>query len=376
MHRPYFGRRRLPAAAVVAVLLLNVVATSAAHAAVAVISNRTAGDIRFTVTGQGRNGQAGQPISYTVLSGDITVVPLRRGELARLAADSAAYLIDPDAAYFFGTLPSGKVDFVRIGIAELPTAEPAVVHSSTAAPRRSAADEEAARTITVKIFVDDDERANRSVWERRIRDRLSDCSEILARTCGMKISVISSGTWQLSNSVNDFDTAVNEFCRIDPGEAQLAIGFTARYQNPSGRMHMGGTHGPLDRHILVREWSRHFSESERLEFLLHELGHYLGAVHSPESDAVMRPQLGDRQSRSKRFQIHFDPLNVLAMNLVAEDMRTGQVRSVAELSTPTKTRLQAIYREIDKALPDDPAARQYLRILDAVTPRAVSVGLP
>ncbi len=217
---------------------------------------------------------------------------------------------------------------MRIGIGGMPTAEPTVVHSSGSALRRTPADAEAARTITVKIFVDDDERANRTVWERRVRERLAACSEILERTCGMKIKVIGSGAWHLKNTITDFDAAVNDFSRtVDPGDARLAIGFTARYQTPSGRMHMGGTHGPLDRHILVREWSRYFSESERMEFLLHEIGHYLGAVHSPESDAVMRPQLGDRQSRSKRFQIHFDPINTLAMNLVAEELRNGHGRT-------------------------------------------------
>ncbi len=39
-------------------------------------------------------------------------------------------------------------------------------------------------------------------------------------------------------------------------------------------------------------------------------------------------------------------------------------------------RLRAIYQEIDKALPDDPAARQYLRILSAAEARAGGVGVP
>ncbi len=359
------------------VLLACAQSATSATAAVAVISNRTAADIHFVITGQGRNNQAAET-QYTAIAGDITVVALQRGEEARLTTDSAAYLIDADAAYFFGETPSGKVDLVRIGVAGMPSTEPTVVHSATSALLATPADAEAARTITVKIFVDDDEQANRAVWERRVRERLAACSEVLEHTCGIKIKVIGSGEWQLKSTITDFDSAVNEFSRtVDPGEARVAIGFTARYQTPSGRMHMGGTHGPLDRHILVREWSRYFSESERMEFLLHELGHYLGAVHSPESDAVMRPQLGDRQSRSKRFQIHFDPLNALAMNFVAEDIRSGHGRSVADLSPATMARLRAIYEEIDKALPSDPAAAQYLRILNvAAARRGVNIGSP
>ena len=40
----------------------------------------------------------------------------------------------------------------------------------------------------------------------------------------------------------------------------------------------------------------------------HELGHFLGSVHSPEADSVMRPVLGDRQSRSVKFRVGFDPV--------------------------------------------------------------------
>ncbi len=100
--------------------------------------------------------------------------------------------------------------------------------------------------------------------------------------------------------------------------------------------------------------------------MLHELGHFLGAVHSPEGDAVMRPLLGDRQSRLVKFQIHFDPLNALAMNLVTEEMRERHVNSFAELSLATKARLAPIYMQIAKAMPDDPAAPQYLNMLGRV----------
>jgi hypothetical protein len=97
-----------------------------------------------------------------------------------------------------------------------------------------------------------------------------------------------------------------------------------------------------------------------LELLVHELGHHLGAAHSPEVDAVMRPLLADRQSRAKKFIIRFDPLNTLAMNLVAEEVRDRGIRQFNDLTLPTKQKLRAIYAEIDKALPDVPAARIYL----------------
>ena len=43
--------------------------------------------------------------------------------------------------------------------------------------------------------------------------------------------------------------------------------------------------------------------------LVHELGHFLGAVHSAESRSVMRPNIGDRQERVRSFHIGFDAPN-------------------------------------------------------------------
>ncbi len=75
----------------------------------------------------------------------------------------------------------------------------------------------------------------------------------------------------------------------------MAIGFTSQYMIPHGVMHLGGTRGPLYPYILIRELgSQHVSKSERLEILVHEMGHYLGASHTADMDSVMRPQLGDQ----------------------------------------------------------------------------------
>jgi hypothetical protein len=363
--------------AVAAVLLL----VTPTQAAVAVISNRTGAEIRFTILQSGAQKAADSsakavtasqvqfPASkgYSIAAGDLTVVPLARGQAARLATDSVNYLIEPDAAYYFGKLPSGKTDLARIDVGEVQADNSKTPETPASRPQAKSAED--AKTITVKIFADDSEPAARAVWERRYRDRIAAISDIVERHCGMKLKVIGADTWHISSNVADFDAAVDDFTRtVDPGEARLAIGFTGRYQIPSGRMHMGGTHGPMAHHILVREWARHFSESERLEFLLHEVGHFLGAIHSPESDAVMRPLLGDRQSRMVRFQIHFDPLNTLAINLVSEEIRNRGVDSFPQLSPPTKAKLRAIYETIGNKMPDDPAAAQYLQILEGGAP--------
>ncbi len=207
--------------------------------------------------------------------------------------------IQADAAYYFGMLPSGKVDLDRIGVGDMPSPSPA---EPNLPPKISHAADDPARTITVKIFVDEKEPSKPAVWQRRLRERVAAASEILDRTCGMRFKVIDTGTWN-SDNLAKFDDAVDDFARkADPGEARIAIGFTSQFQIVKGRTHLAGTRGPLNNHILLREWSQYVSEPERLELLVHELGHFLGAVHSPEGDSVMRIILGDQQTAPVNFK--------------------------------------------------------------------------
>jgi hypothetical protein len=101
------------------------------------------------------------------------------------------------------------------------------------------------------------------------------------------------------------------------------------------------------------------SEPEREEVLLHEVGHYLGAVHSPDPVSVMRPVLADNQAIRTNFRIGFDPVNMLLINLVAEEVRERRVTSTSELTAGTRLRLGQIYAKLADAIPDDTSARQY-----------------
>lgn len=367
-------------------------------AAEAVISNRTTSEQSFIITtNQGANGTA-KHTDYKLIQGDLAVVHLERGETAILSPgnsqqpltaamalgkephasvgfDKPSYQIQPDAVYYLGELPSGKIALGRIGIGEMPPAN-AAAEAKRPLPSKASADaEEAARTITVKILVDEEEPSKRALWERRLRDRVAAASDILERYSGMKLKVVAVDTWQSDNNINNFEDAVSEFIRkVDPGEARLAIGFTSQFQITKGRTHLGGTRGPLARHILLREWSQYVTEPERLELLVHEVGHFLGAVHSPESDSVMRVILGDKQARVKRFQIHYDPLNTLAINLVADEWQQHPLRSIWDVSADTKDRLRVIYEAINQSLPDDPAAAHYLNIMEQTRQQGVGIG--
>jgi hypothetical protein len=126
---------------------------------------------------------------------------------------------------------------------------------------------------------------------------------------------------------------------------------------------MAGTRGPLHTHILAREGNPELREPDRLEYLIHELGHFLGAAHCPESDSVMRPILGDKQAGRANFQIRFDPVNTLAMAIISDEMRRRNLTRLGELSADTRKRLNQIYMELARAMPDDATAFAYANMV-------------
>ena len=78
----------------------------------------------------------------------------------------------------------------------------------------------------------------------------------------------------------------------------------------------------------------------------------------------MRPVLGDGRARSRRFQIQFDPRNARIMRMVADEVRFSEVRWFQQLSADTKGTLRQLYLEMAEAFPEDPTARQFLRLVD------------
>lgn len=301
------------------------------------------------------------PVEITLPASTPWAVILGPGESRPIFADTTSeiafdtghkvrrYALEPGAVYFIGARQDGTLDLEQIGLGESATHVGGLPGEAATTPPA---------TIPVKILVDDDELTRRQVWEPKLRKRIEAASEILHRHAMVKLNVVAVDTWISDNTQHDFNATLSEFERsVDPFPGHLAIGFSSQYEVVKGRVHMGGTRGALRPHILLREWSKHATENEKLELLLHELGHYLGAAHSPEPDSVMRPVLGDRKSRRNDFVVKFDPVNTLLISMVGEEMRRRRVGSFAEVAPNTKTRLREIYEVLGYAQPADPAAR-------------------
>jgi hypothetical protein len=338
---------------------------SSARADVIVIANRSHAQVRFDVVDGDRPTK-----SFTLNARGVATLYVERAVTLRLPAKAnpREFRLDVDSAYFFH---DGKADHqvelekIRLTDAAEPgrdaqKAPPAPPVAKKPDQPPAARPPTAVFTIPVKILVDDEQRAARRLWEDRLRKRIAAASQVFRQQFHIQFKVVAVGTWTSNNAVTDFDESLREFERlVDEQPAQLAIGFTSQYEMPKGFVHLGGLPRPLSSHILVPELSRQALEPEHGELLVHELGHYLGAVHSVEADSAMRTVLDNHRAAARGFSMSIDPVNSLAIALVAEQVRLHGLANLADLTPPKRQRLIDIYSTLWRTAPEDPIAAEY-----------------
>lgn len=346
-----------PLSTIALALALSAGTLQVANAAVAVLTNRSGAAVRVTIT-----SEAGSRREHTIDQGDSLPLfsdsPLTATYTG--GAGPVSERLVADTLYWFAPFEqAGRtgVDLRRIGLAAERPAGPIEADWRRGAGRRTAA-------VQVLLCVDDEEPARESVWRERLSKRLQQASDILEAHSGVRFEPVGFSQWRSDDSLTQFERSLAEFeAGVTPPPGVLAIGFTSQYRVVPGRQHLGGTRGPLRRHILLREWSPRVGEAERLELLVHELGHYLGAAHSVEPDSVMRPVLGDNPVRLKEWKIRFDPLNTLAVAMIGEEVRRRGVREVSAVSPARRRRLAQVYATLNGLAPDDPTAARMLALV-------------
>lgn len=198
--------------------------------------------------------------------------------------------------------------------------------------------------IPVAVYVDEEQTASRQLWVSRLQRRLEAANEVFRDTCGIEFRIIEVGTWASDDALKDLQQGLDDFVtKVQPSEAQLAIGYSSQFGGGPIGEHLGVSRGILARHILISDTGVRMGEADHLAILIHELGHYLGAVHVPSDRSVMFPKTRPDLVRGRHFRVGFDPLNALILNCTAEELLRGK-RSTGDFSRETTRVLQTAYR--------------------------------
>ncbi len=344
-------------------LALTMLAATAARAEAAfvVIANTTDAAAHFVLS----HARA-EPRAFTVGPGEVKRVPVGRNPELSLKTDDATprYRLEPYTAYAVTRAGAG-IAFRGI---ELAAALPRPDDVPEAPPR-----EFKPFVLSLCVMADDAEARARSAWEKTLRARVAATSKVLERECGVVLKVAEVGSWKSDPRARTVAERLTDFeNKVTPAEGVVAVGFSSRPVGPpteSDRCGPGLTRGPLHRHVLVSELAL-ATEVERVELLMHELSHLLGAVHSPDPGSLMRPTVGDGKARSAKFRVQLDPLNALAVGVWVEEMRDGELKEWGDLRPPARERLIAVYKTIARALPGDPMAKDHAAHLDRLAPVA------
>ena len=313
--------------------------SQAVLADVIILSNHHRQPIEIYLPGQGENAE---PVGYQLPAG--RVVPLRSvGPMPfsyRSDVGTVRTTLLPNSVYNFHETSDSRLLLNHIDLAE----------DNQAALATGVANRKTLLQISdlpIKILVDDEEPATRESWEKRLRSRVAKASNVLEHYCLIRLKIVEVGTWKSDNRLQDFNDAFAEFQQVvDPAQARLAIGFTSQFSVPEKPGEVGRSSGLLKGHILLRESGSKATETELLEALLHELGHVLGAVDQKIGTSLMRPGLVDGQARRADFPLQYDPVNLLLMNLMGEEIRLREVQSLADLQPATRSRLRQIYTRL------------------------------
>ena len=331
-------------------------APSTLRAAFVVVSNATAETIRFE-----RMLPDGKPKSESLLPGESR--PFPSGKTLDIVYPSEGkptpVKLNAYSAYVF----IAKKAVIDLRGIELAGTAPAV--GETLDPIVDASE----LTVSVKIYVDETERRTKKTWQAAQRKRFDQAAEILKAHTGVIFALSGFDDWTTDPNVVDLKGLLGDFeTQVKAAPGTICIGYTSRKFEPIGNetakpLGFAVARSALRSHIMVRE-SEPRTEPERVEVLVQQLGRYLGAIPSPDPNSAMRMRLGDGKATSARFRIGFDPLNVLAMNIWADELRTGKVKKPGDLSAITQTRLGRIYGTLSVALPDVAVDAEYLAMLE------------
>lgn len=226
-------------------------------------------------------------------------------------------------------------------------------------------------TIPVTLLVDDADPRADALWQRTLRQRFDEAAEVLAAHAPIKLEFAGFATWESSPDSKDMTELLADFtAKVKAKPGTLAIGYTSRVKvDPKESQHLvpfGAVKTAPTGHILLRE-SGPRTEPEKVEAMLHHLGLAFGAtLIDPDKDpgTVMRSKIADGLALRPQYRYRFDPLNTLALNIWAEELRRAPIAAPTNMTDAGKFRLARIYKALLKERPGDSNALAYLAEFD------------
>jgi hypothetical protein len=189
----------------------------------------------------------------------------------------------------------------------------------------------------IRVWADDEYRAQNVHWERTFGDTLDYANEVLGPLLGMKLEA-EYHAWQHHAPGNTLSQDLDELEQQDPGDGVVTvIGLTSSQGLTSATFEELGLASTPGNHMMLRGYAdteeraifeRYFEkltpeEREHMyvarrrhkgaALLLHEFGHNLGAPHSVAADTLMYPIYSDHSAA-------FDPDSRTIMRARADQL--------------------------------------------------------
>jgi hypothetical protein len=359
--------------------LVGWLTAASADTAFVVVANHTEKPITCRVVAKGDKLAGG--LITPLAPGEARAFPCGKTPVARYGNDldkATDTELEPYTAYVF-VAGKDKVELKGIEFAGKPVPNHDIPDVDRLVPRLK---------VPVRLLMDDANPLARGVWEPKLKKRFEEAAAVVGPAAGVTFDPVEIGEWASDPVASSLENLVSDLEEKEkPKPGGLVIGYTCR-KIPGlkpGLTLLGPARGPLKPAILIRDGIP-INHVDQVEVLIHELGHYFGAVRIPDPNSVMRPSVGDGKANLAKFEFRFDPVNVLLMNLWVEDLRSGKVKKWHQLRPETIARLGRVYDTVWKSYPDvslamacediAAAAPQVLAALTAPGPAPKVVAIP
>lgn len=173
------------------------------------------------------------------------------------------------------------------------------------------------RVAKIRVWADDDYRAQNVEWQRKFDDELEYVNAVLTGMCGVKLAA-EYHVWRHHDTSVTLDAALDALAREDPGDGAFAVvGLTSALSLVTATVEQLGLARLPGRHLVLRGYA-YYAEREAFAQMfkdlraderdalhearrrhkttavfLHELGHNLGVAHETMPDTIMNAMYSD-----------------------------------------------------------------------------------